>query len=160
MAIGFTFKETMSGYHLFQVGANNLAQFGQQTSINKHMHFTITWGPNDIFDFLWRDKLTCPLLGTITIGDMCVNVPCTGTIALHYHQGKIKYEINFRVNDIPYKFVGQKENIRPWNLHKSHTTLYGTICDVWTPAVLSKAVLLFKLDTLIPFLRSFRLRLT
>jgi hypothetical protein len=53
--------------------------------------------------------------------------------------------------------VGEKVNLRPWNLHKTHTTCYGTITNLKTNQEISKSIVYFKFETVPEFMTSFRL---
>lgn len=144
--LGFRFDEVMSGTH----------QWESQPGAEFDMEFKITWGPNDVLKW-FADRLVCLLHGTMTVGGLCENAPCKGTISLHYWKGIIKYDIHFIAHDTAYQYVGEKRNIKPWNLHRTHTTCYGTLIRVWDKKVVSKSVTHFRLSTLPSFLMSFRL---
>jgi len=143
--VGFKFDEVMSGTHKFE---SQNEEF--------EMEFRVRWGPTDIIKWA-ENKFTCPLEGVITIGKMCKNVPCKGTISLHYWKGILKYDMWFTHCDVIYHYVGEKRNIRPWNLHKTHTTCYGVLTRAWNREVISKSVTHFRLKTLPAFLASFRI---
>ena len=60
-------------------------------------------------------------------------------------------------NGTPYRYLGEKVNIKPWNLHRTHTTCYGTITDLNSSKDISKSILYFRFRTIPAFLKSFRL---
>ena len=57
----------------------------------------------------------------------------------------------------PYRYIGEKVNLRPWNLHKTHTTCYGTIVNLKNNKEVSKSIVYFKFETTPEFMASFRL---
>jgi hypothetical protein len=144
--VGFKFDEVMSGTH----------EWITQPGAKFDMEFNVRWGPDNVIKWI-SDDLVCPLEGTITIGGFCDRVPCKGTISLHYWAGEIKYDIHFIVNDIAYNYRGEKKDIRPWNLHRTHTTCYGVLIQSWNKRVISKSITYFRLKTLPSFLASFRI---
>jgi len=148
--IGFRMDEVMSGIHTF-VGKTADWPFS----------FRITWGPSDILNWLnpfGGSFLTQPLHGRITVGGLCEDVYCMGNLYLEYWKGQIRYEIFFRHRGHSYKYEGSKIDIRPWNLHRTHTTCYGILRNVTTGEEISRSVVYFKLNTMLKFLSSFRLR--
>ena len=151
--VGFRIDELMSGHHMLGVDGKE-----------RPMSFNITWGPDDILKWLnpFSDSfLTQELSGTVTIGGLCTDVPCSGTLELLYFtKQKIRYTFTFNTLSVDrnsvsrFRFVGEKINLRPWNLHRTHTTCYG---ELWlNNRSISKSVTYFKLNTLLKFLSSFR----
>jgi len=120
--LGFVMDETMTGEHEFENGHGPAG--------NKFMEFTATWGTKHLTKWLnvfspdfWKSDLS----GVVTIEGLCKDAPIHGSLTLMYFsKAKIRYEFEFEVEGKKYAFVGEKLNIRPWNLHKSHTTCYGT----------------------------------
>ena len=144
--IGFKFKEVMSGFHYF----NNK---------NGKFEFVVDWGPHNLIKWLnvfSKHFLSQPLHGFITAEGICENEKCLGSLELKYWKGMIRYVIYFDSNEIPYKYIGEKINIRPWNLHRTHTTCYGKLINLQTNEVVSEPLTYFKLRTLPSFLLSFR----
>ena len=96
---------------------------------------------------------------TVTVGGLVNDAPCRGTLDLAYFtEAKIRYTFDFRDDEgTPYRYIGEKVNLRPWNLHKTHTTCYGTIVNLKTNKEVSKSILYFKFETIPEFMASFRL---
>ena len=150
---GFLMDEVMSGEHEFEPG------FGPPGK--RPMEFRVTWGPKEITRWLnpFGDQfMTQKLEGSVTIDGLCVKAACRGTLELKYFQeGKIRYTFDFGVNGKEYHYVGEKVNIRPWNLHVSHTTCYGRVTEVATGMLVSKSITHFTLKAALPFIVSLRL---
>ena len=49
---------------------------------------------------------------------------------------------------ITLRFVGEKREIRPWNLHRTHTTCYAEVRELASDALISRAVVRFALREL------------
>ena len=150
---GFQVHEVMSGEHEFVDG------FGPA---GKHkFEFKADWGPKNLVDFMnpAADKfMLSELVGTVTIGGMCEHMPVYGTLQLRYLQDqKIRYTFDFTVDGEPYQYVGEKQQIYPWNLPYSHTTCFGEVKNRRTGKVISKSVTHFDMHDLPEFLGSFRL---
>lgn len=141
--IGFKFDEVMTGTCRI-------------SGEDRFMEFRVRWGGplKELLGILTGSAIL-PLSGTMTIDGICVNEPCEGTIELAYREGRIGYDISFIAPPlgIRYRFCGSKKGIRPWNLHRTHTTCYGVVRGLGTV----DAVLYFRLRTLPAFLASFRL---
>lgn len=151
---GFRMDELMRGTHRFvdRAGPDGEHPFS----------FLITWGPDGLADYfnpLSEGFMVNRLVGTISVGGLCEDAPCTGSLALRYFQeGKIRYSIDFHGPDgKAYRYVGEKRDIRPWNLHRTHTTCYGTLTERDSGRVVSESVVHFELGQMLPFMRSFRL---
>jgi hypothetical protein len=126
------------------------------------MFFRVLWGTRHLWPYLRPGSpafLSNFLEGTVTVGGLIQAAPCRGTLdLLYFKEGKIRYTFDFKgPSGTPYRYVGEKVNIRPWNLHRTHTTCYGAITDLSTGKDISKSTLYFKLGTLPAFLGSFRL---
>ncbi len=152
MQIGFAIDETMSGSHVFEPG------FGSE---GEHpFEFQVTWGPDDILQ--WGNPnsgtfLSQPLVGKLTAGGLCRDCHCQGTLTLDYFRShKIIYDFQFSVDGKPYHFIGEKVNIKPWNLAVSHTTCFGTITEMDHGKLVSRSVTHFRFRTTPGFLRSLR----
>ncbi|HPQ67537.1 MAG TPA: hypothetical protein PKW95_00320 [bacterium] len=150
--VGFVMDEVMTGDHEFE------PEFGEPG--RRPMSFRSTWGPRRLSEwlnplgdkFLWQE-----LTGAITVDGLCENAPATGSLELKYFTEHIlRYKLNFSVDGTAYEFVGEKVNIRPWNLPVSHTTCYGVLTEVETGRLVSKSVTHFRLKTAPAFLASFR----
>jgi len=151
--VGFLMDEVMSGEHEFEPG------FGKPGK--RPMEFRVTWGPKSVLHWLnpvGGSFMKQPLAGAVTIDGLCTNAACTGTLELNYiTEQKIRYTFDFGVNGKEYHFVGEKRNIRPWNLHVTHTTCYGELHAVKTGKLVSRSVTYFRLKTAPAFLMSMRL---
>jgi hypothetical protein len=150
--LGFRMKETMTGTHEFNSG------FGAPGK--KFMEFVINWGPENIKKWINPFSsyfLSQRLSGKITIEDLCENQKCWGVLKLQYWKGRLEYNIFFSLNGTLYEYIGIKKDIKPWNLHRTHTTCYGTLRNLYTGNIISKSTTYFELKTLPSFLGSFRL---
>ncbi len=152
--LGFSVRETMRGTHHFVGGAGPDGEHP--------LEFTITWGARHLDDWLnplGTGFLSNFLTGTIRVGHLVEDAACTGTLDLRYFQeAKLRYTIDFKAaGDHPYRYVGEKVNLRPWNLHKTHTTCYGTITDLISGKDVSRSIVYFTLDELPSFVTSLRL---
>ncbi len=152
--LGFRMDEVMTGSHHFVAGAGPDGEHP--------MGYRITWGTRHLLDYLnpfGSGFMSNFLQGTISVGGLVEDAPCSGTLDLRYFQeAMIRYTIDFKgTDDHPYRYVGEKVDLRPWNLHKTHTTCYGTITDLVSGQDISKSIVYFKLDTIPAFMASIRL---
>jgi hypothetical protein len=149
---GFKADEVMTGTHHFVGGAGPAGEFP--------MEFRVTWGTKHVADWanpFGGEFMINDLEGVVTVGGLCENAPCSGRLELKYFQeGKIRYVFDFESGGKKYHFVGEKRDIRPWNLHRTHTTCYGTLTEADTGKVVSESITYFKFSTMIPFMMSFR----
>jgi hypothetical protein len=157
--VGFRIEEKMDGTHRFlrdfppgKVDAGSELPFA----------FNVTWGHQDLPRYLLPggdDFLSAEMEGYVTAGGLCLDAPLKGTLELRYFKdASVHYEFEFEAHGRPMRYVGQKRDIRPWNLHRSHTTCYGTVTDVATGDPLSDSVVRFELGMLPTFLASLRLK--
>jgi hypothetical protein len=151
--IGFMLDEVMTGTHHF---VNDSGPAGEHP-----MSFRVTWGTRHVASYLNPLNpgfMSNWLEGTVTVGGLVVDAPCRGTLDLAYFtEAKIRYTFDFKDEQgTPYRYVGEKVNLRPWNLHKTHTTCYGTIVNLKTNQEVSKSILYFKFETVPEFMASFR----
>jgi len=154
--IGFKLDELMTGSHHFTDG---------KTDREKEcpLLFNITWGNRNLFHFLnpfSREFLFNEARGFITVDGLVKKAVCTGTLRLLYFtERKIRYELHFKDEaGNPYRYVGEKRNLWPWNLHRTHVTCYGIITDLTTNITISESVVYFPYRETPAFLLSFRLR--
>lgn len=149
--VGFQMEEVMSGEHEFVTGKQGKLP----------MEFKVVWGTESLIDWAnpFEEDFMCNTLnGTVTIGGLCENVPCSGRLELKYFtEQKICYTFYFEVEGEAYEFVGEKRNIYPWNLPYSHTCCFGELRKVGSNKVISNSVTHFHWDTLPAFLGSFEL---
>ena len=155
---GFKMEEVMTGLHEFLPGHGPQPPRRQE----RFMEFIIEWGPKDVTK--WANPLSPYFLsqelkGVITIDGLCENQKCWGVLKLEYWKGRLEYNIFFSVDGILYEYVGVKKDMRPWNLHKTHTTCYGTLKNQYTGETVSRSITYFNLDlkTVSSFIKSFRL---
>ena len=152
--VGFMMDEVMSGTHRF---IGNAGPPGEHP-----MEFRVTWGNRRLerfFNPLSSEFLSNFLHGTVTVGGLADGASCSGKLdLLYFSEAKIRYTFTFeddRGREL--RYVGEKIRIRPWNLHRTHTTCYGTITDATTGSVVSRSTLYFRLYTIPTFVLSFRL---
>jgi hypothetical protein len=152
--VGFKMDELMVGTHTFSNGSFD----GRELPLN----FSLTWGNGNLLKFLnpgSDEFLKSEAKGFITVGGLVNKADCKGSLKLMYFsERKIRYELNFKGDDgRAYRYVGEKVNIWPWNLHKTHVTCYGTITDATTEKIISSSVVYFPLREMLDFLMSTRL---
>ena len=151
-AWGFSMNEVMSGEHVFAPG---MGPPGKQP-----LEFRVRWGPENLANWLDRSSpgfLINKLEGSITAGGLCAQTPCQGTLELRYFSDhKLRYDFRFVIEGDSYRFVGEKVNVRPWNLPVSHTTCFGTIVEEKTGRLVSRSVTYFRMSTVPAFLASWR----
>ena len=149
--VGFKMEEVMSGEHEFVTGKQGKLP----------MEFKVVWGAESLIDWAnpFEEDFMCNSLdGTVTIGGLCKDIPCTGRLELKYFtEQKICYTFYFEVEGEAYEFVGEKRNIYPWNLPYSHTCCFGELRKVGSKKVISNSTTHFHWDTLPAFLGSFEL---
>ena len=142
--MGFRARELMRGWHEFADGAGPP---GRQP-----FSFRASWGPDSIRDwlnptrptFLWQE-----LEGTVSAGGLCADAPCRGTLELDYfRRRRIRYDFDFDVAGTTYRYVGEKTNLRLWNLAVTHTTCYGVVTERRTGKLVSTGTTLFHLRDL------------
>jgi len=152
---GFQMNEIMSGEHEF---VNGFGPIGKRP-----FKFTVDWGTDNFKKWLDPDNndfLVNDLEGLVTVGGLCTNRKCRGTLELHYHdENKIHYTFEFNIDGKSYLYRGEKRNIKPWNLHKTHTKCYGKLWEKESGKLVSTSVTYFRLGTLIDFLSSFKFKL-
>jgi hypothetical protein len=149
--VGFKIDEIMVGTHRVE---------GREDE--KPMHFTITWGNKSLRNYLnpfSAEFLRADARGVITVSGIVNKAECMGSLRLLYFtERKIRYELEFAdERGRGYRYIGEKVNIWPWNLHKSHTTCYGTITELAAGKVISKSIVYFPLRELMTFISSARL---
>ncbi len=154
--IGFKLDELMTGGHQF-------TDAKAMTAEDRPLRFHITWGNSNIFRFLnpFSDQfLFNEARGFITVDGLVNKATCCGTLRLLYFtERKIRYELYF--NDetgAPFLYVGEKRNLWPWNLYRTHVTCYGTIKDLTKDKIISESVIYFPYRETLAFLLSLRLR--
>ncbi len=151
--VGFLVEETMSGTHRLLDDVN-----GRERPFS----FTVTWGSPHVSKFLnpvGKDFLVSDLRGRLSADGLVDDAPVTGILALRYFQdASIRYQFRFQdAQGTPYEYRGEKRDLRPWNLHRTHTTCYGEVINLDTNQVVSEGVVHFKMNTLPAFLWSMRL---
>jgi hypothetical protein len=151
--LGFKIDEIMSGTHQFVPGCGPAGRWP--------LEFAVTWGPHHVTT--WLDPRSDhfglhDLQGTVTVGGLCKDAPCQGTLELSYlSDHKITYAFDFDVDGTSYHYVGEKVNIQLWNLPVAHTTCYGTLTEQVSGRLISRSVTHFRMRTLPGFVLSFRL---
>jgi hypothetical protein len=151
--VGFQLDEVMSGTHEFEPNRGPRGTFP--------FEFRVNWGPRNVLEWgnPWHHEFLCqPLSGRVTMGGLCDDVPCEGSLKLRYFTKRtIRYRFDFAVENARYRYLGEKVNILPWNLPTSHTTCFGTVVDLATGVLISRSVTHFRLKTTFDFVTSFRL---
>jgi hypothetical protein len=151
---GFQIEETMSGYHEF-------TDENDREGIHP-ITFTAKWGPETIIPWLNpydNNFLRHSMNGTVTVGGLCEETHFSGYMELRYFsETLIRYVFDFTVDQQTYHFHGEKTNLRPWNLARTHTTLRGTLTETSSETIISRAKLCFYLRDLLPMLLSLRIR--
>jgi hypothetical protein len=114
--VGFRLIVVMLGTHSLTGGDSGLP-----------LLFHLTWGHDDLAAYsnpFSGEFLRAPAAGFITAGGLVHRAECSGTIALRYFSGgKVLYELDFSDDrGRAYRYTGEKRDIRPWNLHRTHTT--------------------------------------
>ena len=95
--------------------------------------------------------------GSVTIDGLCYGIPCKGSLALRYFEDHtVRYDFGFALEGQSYKYLGEKKNIRLWNLPWSHTTCFGRLVLEETGEVVSTSVTHFRMHTLPRFITSIR----
>ena len=142
MSIGFNINEVMSGHD------NVLSPFV----------FNVTWGLMNVKDLFKRGPMKFNLEGTVLFKG--TTSPCHGHLIIDYFETHtITYIFNFHDPQFgKLMYVGEKVNIKPWNLPISHTTCFGTVSTYEDDTLLSRTLTFFFFFTIPKFLTSFRLR--
>lgn len=152
--LGFRVTETMRGTHTFEPDRG--------PSGTHPISFTGRWGSPHLFGE-WLNPfseryMTGEMTGRVTVGGLCEEVPFEGSLQLRYFRGaRIVYRFEFHHGSVPYRFRGEKRNLRPWNLHRTHRTLHGRLTREDTDTLVSRSVLRFRWSDLPAMLGSFRL---
>ena len=150
--LSFKMSETMSGYHEFEDASGPSGQMP--------FEFNIDWKTDSLTEWINPKNsnfMVNKVNGTISIGGLANNIPCSGNMEVRYFKdNKIKYDLNFSFKNKKYHFVGEKINIKPWNLPVSHTTCFGVLTEAKSKKLISKSVTFFSIKTLPSFLLSFR----
>ena len=155
--LGFRADESMRGTHTF---IRDFPDGDVTAGTTLPFRFRVTWGNPHLERFLnplSGDFLFTLLEGKVTAGGLTGEAPVKGTLELRYFSNaSIRYTFEFEAQGRFFRYVGQKTEIRPWNLHRTHTTCRGTLTDMSTDEVISESVVTFKLGHLPRFLASFR----
>ena len=154
MRPGFHMNEAMSGVHEFE------PRYGEPGK--RKMEFRVRWGTDRLSRWLnplGREFMLSDLEGAVTIDGLCVDAPCHGTLHMRYFKdATLRYTFEFQVSGVPYRYVGEKVHLRPWNLVWSHTTCFGRLVRTDTGELVSTSVTHFRLRSAPRFLASVRFR--
>lgn len=169
MSIGFKIKEKMSGHD------NTLQPF----------EFNVSWGTSNIKKQLKRQIKALfpprPYLAEEEAGPLVFSLegdvlfkgetyPCSGHLIIDYFDTHtITYVFKFTRKVIggwyneysAYEdllYIGEKVNIKPWNLLTSHTTCFGTVTKEKNDELVSRTLTFFKFRTIPKFLTSLRFK--
>lgn len=156
--LGFRMRERLAGTHRFRQDLPERQIHAGQGGL---LELQVSWGADDLWAFLSpmrREFGRADLTGHITVDGLCRQAPASGTLELRYFQdASLRYRLEFATAGGRFRYLGVKRQIRPWNLHRSHTTCYGEVVDADTGDVISESVIRFDLWQLPAFLASFRL---
>lgn len=160
MKIRFVMKEIMRGVHHFVDPALGSAE-------EADLYFRIKWGQkllpylNPVSGTFFKANAH----GVIFVEGLTEGeVDCSGTLELRYlAEQKLRYTLDFVVDGEPYRYVGEKRDVKLWEpifLIKTHTTCYGRITDS-TGRIISRSVIHFGMGpkSLLAFSTSFRVLL-
>jgi len=151
--LGFLMTETMTGTHEFEPGCGEPGQ--------KFMEFVVDWGPKHMTEFfnpLGGKFMYNDMTGKVTIEGLCSDAPVNGSLELAYFtEAKIRYTFTFEANGAEYLYIGEKIDLRPWNLHRTHTTCFGSLSERDTGKLISRSVTYFRMRTVPAFVASMRL---
>lgn len=145
--------EIMTGTHRFMDGKGPEGEHP--------MEYRVTWGHENVTKWinpLGGEFLVNTLSGKVDVGGLVVDADCEGTLELRYLQDQlIRYTFTFKDdNGKAYQYIGEKRELRPWNLHRTHTICYGQITELATGEVVSEGIVYFRMSTIPQFLLSFR----
>lgn len=156
--VGFKADEQMKGSHRFLV---DLPRTKVRAGDELPFSFKITWGNPRLLNFLnplSQEHGVAPLEGWVRIGGLVGEAPIRGAMELRYlKDATIRYSFEFATGGQRYRFSGKKQDIRPWNLHRTHTLCHGVLTDLTDDQQLSEVTVRFGLRTMPKFLASFRL---
>jgi len=90
-----------------------------------------------------RGMIQCQ--GTFSAEGLVHDVPCRGTLDLRLAtENRLRYDLRFTGPDgQDLLFVGEKVNVRLWNLYRTLFTCYGTIYDQSTGEAISRSTVYF-----------------
>lgn len=146
---GFTISETMSGEHSPVDGSES-----------HPIEFDATWGAPSLarlIDPSHPEFFTFDMHGSITADGLCEGAELNGYLSVEYFsKARIRYAFSFQADRTLHRFEGSKSDMRPWNLHRTHTTLHGRIVRE-VDTMVSEATLTFPLWRLPIMALSFRL---
>ncbi len=153
--VGFSMFETMSGSHRFW---NDRGPGGRHP-----FRFEVEWGTRRLGKWLdphGDDFLLHEMKGTITAEGLCNDTPCSGQLRLRYFdEHRLEYSLDFQAGGRNLHFVGEKVNIKLWNLPVSHTVCFGVIFDVDDGVLVSTSESYFRFSSVPSFVGSFRPRI-
>lgn len=155
--IGFKIDEQMKGTHRYlRDFAPGKVAAGQELPLS----FEATWGNPRLERFLnpWSEDFCFNVMeGRVSAGGLGLDLPMKGSLELRYHRdASIRYHFEFEAHGRRMRYEGAKTEIRPWNLHRTHTICRGTIEELDGGGVLSDSVVRFDLRALPDLLLSLR----
>lgn len=150
---GFQLHEQMRGTHEFVARCGPPGEWP--------FSFELDWGCESLARFLnplERDAfMTASCEGVMRVGGFVEEAPCSGWLELRtLTEATIRYRLTFRAGEHAYAYIGEKLGLRPWNLHRTHTTCYGVLYEIESGREISRSLARFGLETLPAFLMSFR----
>jgi len=176
MSIGFKIKEKMSGHDNTGQKFEFNVTWGT-SDIKKRLKRQIKalFPPRPDLTDEEAGPLVFSLEGDVTFKGG--TYPCSGHLVIDYFDTHtITYIFKFRrkvlggqyneyeysaYEDLLYEdllYVGEKVNIKPWNLLTSHTTCFGTVTREKNDELIARTLTFFKFRTVPKFLTSIRLK--
>lgn len=151
---GFEFTEVMEGYHYMPAVKKE----------SMPLKFTLKWGTENLKDTLNPNSnryLQFAAAGILEADGIVTGGTRTfGLIHLNYPENIIQYMLQFKSAERPpvndYVLVGEKMNIKWYNLPYSHTTCYTTIVN-GADQLISRGVAFFKMKNALSFIKSFKI---
>lgn len=154
---GFAIQERMEGEGWLDFGSIELNRGTDP------IYFDVVWGTKSIANLLYNayknnGNMEFCLKGYINFGPVTYGreLPCEGHLTINYLQGFIQYVIIFTQNGKEYRYLGEKVNIKLWNLLTSHTTCFGIVTDS-CGQLFHRSVTHFRLSSIPKFISSFKI---
>lgn len=146
--LGFRLDEKMSGSY----------QWADKPDQSLDMTVHLNWGADSLLTWLnpmKEDFMTNYLEGTVSIEGLCESVACYGKLELlYFKEQKVRYSFDFEVDEQVYTFIGEKQDIYPWNLAWLNTPCEGEIRLLGDLEVVANATINFQFKDLPKLLKS------
>lgn len=129
--IGFTMEERMHGTHRF---LRDFSPGEVRAGTELPLALVARWGHPRAARYLnplGGDFMRADLEGEISAGGLCEAAPVKGELELRYlKDSTVRYRFEFAAAGRRWRYEGEKSGIRPWNLHRTHTTCRGRIVEI------------------------------